>query len=270
MEETGGGDYATAIRNDFASPVITHVTARASGGTLGSRGIVNASASPSMSETTVQATGAAGKKTGIQNYNSTVTIRDTDIFLSGTGGEKRGIENTDGVGGHDTVTLSDVGISISEGGGDHYGITTFDYDVRATDVRVNISGGGNNYGVHTRDGVGGFDLLTWQNFKVSVSGGANSTGIYNSDVDSEISGSRIEADGGTSIGVRAAEPGIGKYDDVRIDNSVIRGAANTVNATGGANVKIEASRLQGGPASGVSACAGVYDENYTFSASSCP
>ncbi len=270
VENTGGGDYATAIRNDFASPTITHVTARASGGVRGSRGIINASSSPKISETTVVATGASGSKLGIGVYNSTLTIENTDITVTGAGGEKLGIESNDGAGGDDYLTLANVNVSVSEGSGDHYGIKTFDYQTRATDARITVSGSGSNYGVHTRDGVGGLDLLTLQGFKVSVSGGTSNIGIHNGDTNMEIGNSRIEADGGTSIGVRAAEPGVGGWDEVRIDNSVVRGATNTVQGTGGANVKIGASRLHGGPASGVNACAGVYDENYAFSASTCP
>jgi hypothetical protein len=270
VENRGGGDYATAIRNDYASPNITHVTAHASGGVQGSRGIVNASASPKLSETTVQATGASGKKTGIQNYNSTLAIEDTDITVTGSGGEKRGIENIDGAGGDDFLTLANVNVSVSEGSGDNYGMSDFDYQVRAKDLRISVTGGGSNFGVHTRDGVGGFDLLDLQNMNVSVTGGTSNIGIHNGDTDMEIGNSRIEADGGTSIGVRAQEPGVGKYDDVRIDNSVVRGATKTVEGSGGANVKIGASRLQGGPATGVNACAGVYDENYAFSTNSCP
>jgi hypothetical protein len=137
-------------------------------------------------------------------------------------------------------------------------------------VRINVSGGGASYGVPTRDGVKGFDLLTLQGFKISASGGTSNIGIHNGDTGMEISNRRIEADGGTSIGARAAEPSVGKLDEVRIDNSLVRGATNAVQGTGGANVKIGASRLYGGLASSVNARAGVYDENYAFSASTCP
>ena len=54
---------------------------------------------------------------------------------------------------------------------------------------------------------------------------------------------------------------------VTIDHSELVGQTATVI---GGSVSIGATRLSGGPVSASATCAGVYDENYTFYASTCP
>jgi len=52
---------------------------------------------------------------------------------------------------------------------------------------------------------------------------------------------------------------------------VIRGTTNTIMNSAGVTTYVGNTQLDGGPVSGVAVtCAGVYDENYTFYASTCP
>jgi hypothetical protein len=62
---------------------------------------------------------------------------------------------------------------------------------------------------------------------------------------------------------------------VTIENSEVKGATGTVKAEDGYKVNLGASKLDGGAVSTVGAgsavkCAGVHDENYTFSPNTCP
>jgi hypothetical protein len=90
-----------------------------------------------------------------------------------------------------------------------------------------------------------------------------------------IRGSVISASGTGSLGVWNQFP-----DDttsvVTIENSEVKGATGTVKAEAGYKVNVGASKLNGGAVSAIGTgsavkCAGVHDENYTFSAGpTCP
>ena len=60
-----------------------------------------------------------------------------------------------------------------------------------------------------------------------------------------------------------------------IEDSEVKGATGTVRAEGGYQVNVGASKLDGGSVSvsgtgSAVKCAGVHDENYTFSSNTCP
>jgi hypothetical protein len=58
---------------------------------------------------------------------------------------------------------------------------------------------------------------------------------------------------------------------VTINNSQITGSTNTIRNDTEFTTRVGASQLAGGSViSGVVICAGVYDESYTFYASTCP
>lgn len=61
VENTGGGFEAVAIYNNGASPMLTNLTATASGATVGNTGIYNESSSPTMMNVTATASGGGGK-----------------------------------------------------------------------------------------------------------------------------------------------------------------------------------------------------------------
>jgi len=83
------------------------------------------------------------------------------------------------------------------------------------------------------------------NVTATASGGTTSHGVYN-----------------TSSGT------------VKINHSVISGTTNTIYNGSGVTTRVGNTQLAGGGVVNVSGgtltCAGVYDENYTFYASSCP
>jgi hypothetical protein len=58
-----------------------------------------------------------------------------------------------------------------------------------------------------------------------------------------------------------------------VNNSQVTGSTNTIRNDSAFTTRIGASKLDGGAVSvggGTVTCAGVYDENYTFYASTCP
>jgi hypothetical protein len=68
----------------------------------------------------------------------------------------------------------------------------------------------------------------------------------------------------------AAVTGFGT-SQLKIDQSDLTAATNTISTTSGFQAYVGASHLSGGPvAGGAVTCAGVYDENYSFFASTCP
>ena len=110
---------------------------------------------------------------------------------------------------------------------------------KITNVTASASGGQQNSGV-----VNAYSSPTMTNVTASGSGGTNNWGVY-------------------SIG----------SGTVRINHSVIKGSTSTVVNGAGVITYVGNTQLDGGPVSfygGTLTCAGVYDENYAFYASTCP
>jgi len=70
VENSGGGNSANAIYNNSSSPVITNVTAIASGAFISNRGIKNNCSFPTVTDVIAAASGAAILNWGIQNSGS--------------------------------------------------------------------------------------------------------------------------------------------------------------------------------------------------------
>lgn len=67
----------------------------------------------------------------------------------------------------------------------------------------------------------------------------------------------------------ASRPASTTSGTLRLENSVVSGATNTI-VSFSPNTSVGASKLEGGPTSGPVTCAGVYDESFTFFPSTCP
>jgi hypothetical protein len=95
--------------------------------------------------------------------------------------------------------------------------------------------------------------------------------VYNEGSSPTISFGIINAESGTSnYGLYNSASG-GLYT-VLVNNSQITGSTNTIRNDSEFTTRIGASQLSGGAITGggTVTCAGVYDENYAFSASTCP
>ena len=220
-----------AVFNDNSSAVMTHVIATASGGTSGSGGVVNTYASPTMTDVT--ATGSAPSYSyGVINLYATLTM--VNVTAAGSGvGHNTGVSNWTSA-----VTMTNVTATAS-GGNDNRGIENIESSPTMTNVTATASGGTNSYGVY--NGQSSSPVI--RNSAIWAGGGTGNYGIYND-----------------------------AYDPitVTVDSSQITGSTATFYCRPGDACRAGASLLDGGPVSGNVVCAGVYDEAYTFYASTCP
>ena len=97
--------------------------------------------------------------------------------------------------------------------------------------------------------------------------------MYNARSSPTINNSVISASGGTGNYGIVNVAGSGSYT-VLVNNSQISGSSNTIYNDPNFTTRIGASQLSGGAVTlggGTVTCAGVYDENYAFSAGpACP
>jgi hypothetical protein len=285
VENTGGNTNAIAIYNGTSAPHLTHVTASASGATgntgvfnnssssptmtdvtssasggLYNTGVYNSGSSPTMADVTASATGGANNN-GVYNYQSSPTMRD--VTASGSGGTSGnyGVYNDSSL-----PTMTEVTASGS-GGTDSYGVFNNGSSPTMTSVIASGSGGTSaNYGVRSNN-----SSVTMMSVIASASGGTLSVGVRNNNSSATMTAVSASASGGsTNYGVSNVGS-LGVYS-VIVNNSQITGSNNTITNDSGFTTRIGGSLLSGGPVSGPGTvtCAGVYDENYVFYASTCP
>jgi len=260
VENTGRNNYAIAIFNYSTSPRLTHVTASASGGS-GNYGVYNdSSSSPMMIDVTASASGT-NSNFGVVNHSSSPTMTNVSVSASG-GTYNRGVENYSS-----SPTMTNVSVSAS-GGVDSYGVVNSSSSPTINNSVIIGSGGTNNYGIYNS-----YSSPTMTNVSANASGGTNSYGMYNESSSPTVNYSVISASGGTNnFGIYNFSAFVPQT--VLVNNSQIIGSTSTIRLDSGFTIRIGASQLNGGAmvASGPPAwtCAGVYDENYTFYASTCP
>lgn len=201
---------------------------------------------------------------GIRNWQATPTIKDVAIDVQG-GSIAYGIVNSGA--GVDTASgtranVERTTISVSNAT-NAYGILQKAYSVLdARDVRITVTGGSTTYGFGVDPNFYSNISATFHDAKILVQGAASwSYGIQFRGSQLKVEHSRIEASAtGQSYGVDCQTP----IDPGLIDHSEIAGATFSVSG-----VNVGASQLRGGAAA-FSICAGIYDESYVFSASTCP
>jgi hypothetical protein len=158
-------------------------------------------------------------------------------------------------------------LTVRNTGGGTWAVAIYNSSVspKMTNVTALASGGGSgNFGVRNYS-----SSPTMTNVTATGSGGTYSYGVSNiyssSPTMTNVTASASEGD--TNIGVYC------NTGTIRINHSVIKGKTNTVYNTGGATTLVGNTQLDGGAVFNISStltCAGVYDENYTFYASTCP
>jgi hypothetical protein len=226
-----GSSWAAAIVNNGSSPTIMYVIAKASG--LGAVGIVNvAQSSPKLIYVTAQASGT-GEAYGVYNDNSSPSM--THVSLYATGADySYGIKSELG----SDAFLSHVNAEASAKK-DAHGFDNLGSTAKITKSSINASGGVIGYGIIT-------DSALTMDFSSVASTGESAYGILTS---------------GSAT--------------MTIDHSVVEGTTYTVYNGSGFTVRIGDTQLAGGPANDGNdpsrlTCAGVYDENYVFSQTTCP
>jgi len=187
-------------------------------------------------------------------------------------------------------------LAVENTGGADYAIAIYNSSAspRLTQRTVVAQGGTFNFGIYNSSSA--TPKLT--NVTIEAGGGSDSRGIYNYNTSPSIYSSVIKATSGsntygiynynasmaTSMVVNGSQisgnqygfyiSGSGSYTPtVSINNSQVSGSTNTIYTNLSSLIRIGASQLSGGPVSvgsGTVKCAGVYDENYDFYASTCP
>jgi hypothetical protein len=266
----GGGGFtadSSVVSGARSDAELRHLTVENTGGsgTTYAIAIFNGSASPRLAN--VPATGASAENNrGVVNAGSSPTMTDVAATASG-GAAAFGVDNSGG----SSPTMSDVSAKASQADY-NVGIINAGSSPTMTDVIATADGGANARGVENST-----SSPKMTNVSVTASGGSTeNTGMYNYLHSSPtIRESVISSSGTASRGVWSLFP-----DDttslVTIETSEVRGATGTVRAEDGYKVNVGASKLDGGTVSIVGTgsaikCAGVYDENYTFSTGpTCP
>lgn len=238
VENTSTGYSTVAILNLSASPSILHVSAISNGAIALNYAIRSESASSlTLTNVTASATGGASSNIAISNGSSAATMTNVTAYASGAINDNTGISNSG-----DSPNMTNVKVT-AKGGANCYGVQNMSTAATMTNVNVTASGGTQNIGVYCYQAY-----PTMTNVTITASGGTNNVGVSNSGFSDSLTGI------------------------VKINHSVIKGATNTIiNAVGGTTL-VGNSQLDGGTVAndGIVKCAGVYDENYDFFASTCP
>jgi hypothetical protein len=263
VENTGTKPYAVAIYNNSASPRLTQVTAIASGGTTESYGVRNDySSSPVMTDVSASAGGSGTNCYGVYNYLSSPHMTNVRAKASGGTSTNYGVSNS-----YSSPHMTNV--SASAGGGTYsHGVFNGNSSPVMTDVSASAGGGISNHGVHNA----GNSSPVMTDVSASASGGLESYGVYNWASSTTIRNSVISASGATNINVGIYNSATSSGYTLIVDSSQITASTNTIYNGGTHTILIGASLLSGGnmTGGGMITCAGVYDENYTFYASTCP
>jgi hypothetical protein len=241
VENAGGGAYAVAIALENVSPKITNIKTISSGATENVGIICFSNCSPTLTNVTSVAAGG------------TLTI---GVYIDDTSSPK----------------ISNVKAYASDGNRN----IGFDMDTNSSPVMTNVTavatGGSKNHAIHiqrastpviinariiasdgTEENYGFWNVTaaspTLINVMADASGGMKNYGVYYNNVGYS---------GGT----------------LRIDHSVIKGTTGAIHTDDSSNTyttQIGSTRLLGSvTGDGTNKCAGVYDDNYTFYANSCP
>jgi len=211
--------------------------------------------SPRITDTTLIASGGTSGNWGIRSSSASPTVTDVSITVTGTGGAAYGISDN----GNTNSKIRRTEINVTNtASGETVGIFADCFcspgDIRQ--VRVDVAGTNVAYGVK-QSGFFGSGTTVIEDSTITARNASTTYGVKTQDIVT-LKQSRISALGPSGIGVSTDAA-------VTIDHSEIVGAFLTVSAP---DARIGATLLAGGPASGT--CAGVYDENYTFYASTCP
>ena len=295
VDVQGSGVNLTTITHDGSTPTVTgadhselrSLTVINTGGGASATGIMNINTSPTLRDVVVHVSG------GLTNTGLYQTVIST---------ESGQWDWATDWSGHPLLVNSRV---IVSGGLAAYGL----YDVAAINTlgastnqsvtltttlqnsAIEVLGGEANYGFYNAPsltiGAAAVNNLVgvWldlQDSALTISGAGQNYGVYDTQFVhfagisvnnvfgtwATVANSTVTADGpGSSFGFYRAE---GTAGEARIHHSQIVANTATITGTGGA-AYVGASQLSGGSAGGIAlTCAGVYDENYAFFASTCP
>ena len=160
-------------------------------------------------------------------------------------------------------------LTVENTGGDAYGVAIYNISgsPRLTFVTATASGATYSIGVFNKS-----SSPTMTNVTVSALGVTVNYGVYNHTCSPTMTNVTVTASGGSAANTGIYNGATSGSHTMKVDNSRITGSTNTINSITGFTVLVGASQLAGGPVTdgNTVTCAGVYDENYTFYANTCP
>jgi hypothetical protein len=258
IQGAGAAAATTAVVNAAASSELRDLQVKSTGGSSDSVAVplLITTTDTNVRRVTITSSGPSTCALwGIRLVNMTGEIDDTTVNLSG-GSNAQGITAKS----FTTPKIHRVHITVTNPTNTGYGFLAVDSATfpEIEDTRVEVSGGTAGFGLSQDNSAFTADEIRGSTFIVSTPSGT-AKGAYFQGSSLRISRSTLRASGATSYGIDGGS--------ILVDNSEIAGATATVLGSG--NV-IGGSKLDGGAAAGGNTCAGVWDENYTFSASTCP
>ena len=262
---TGSASFTTGTVIGANNAELRLLTVRSTGGNTSAMAIYNSSASPRLTHITAFASGGSTYNYGVHNRNSSSPAM-TDVTASGSGGSANyGVANS-----YSSPTMTNVTASASgDTGSYNTGVRNDSSSPTMANVTASASGGSRNNGVYNDS-----SSPTMTNMAASASGGSTSNyGVYNFASSVKIQNSIVRASGETSGNYGIFNSAASGSYTVTINNCQITGSTTTISNDTEFTVRIGASQLDGGNIAlngGTVTCAGVYDENYTFYASTCP
>ena len=257
------GVISTGVVVGASSAELRNLTLKGVGS--GSRPFViplfNSSSSPTVRDVAIVSSGGTNHW-GIRNLNASPTVEDVTISVTATGNATYGISNNSV--SSPKIRRTEINVTNSASGEtagifwDGFGVT-----VGLRELRIDVSGTSVAYGVR-QSGTSGGIVLTIEASTIDARTASTTNGVSVSSGSVFASQSKIRGLGPGGTGIQSSGGGT----SATIDHSEIAGDVATVSVFA---AQIGATLLDGGPVStGSETCAGVYDENYTFFASTCP
>jgi hypothetical protein len=255
-----GGTNNYGVHNDTSSPKMSLVVVTALGGTH-NIGIENIqSASPTMMNVTVTSSGGTGSNWGVHNDASSPIM--IQVSATGSGGTNSfGVLNSNLA----SATMTNVIAKGISGSSENAGVYSQSSSPTMTNVTATSVGGNRSYGVYFQSA----NPATLINVTATASGGVNNYAVFNDQSSANIQNSTLRASGGSSSYGLYNNATSGTYK-VYVNNSQVSGGTNSIKNAAQFTTRIGASLMDGASTGTSPTCAGVYDTNYTFYASTCP
>jgi hypothetical protein len=161
-------------------------------------------------------------------------------------------------------------LTVENTGGNIYGVgiynvsTNYFYLFKA---QVTVSGAAQHYAIYNSNASN--SIVTNSAITATGEQGDVNYGIYNNNASVTLQYSQVSALIGTSTYGIYNQGTSGSYTVV-VRDSQITGSTATLRNDTAYTTRVAVSQLNGGAVSGSITCAGVYDENFIFSASTCP
>jgi hypothetical protein len=224
-------------------------------------GLLNGASNAELRFITVKNSGGGTYAFAINNYGASPKLTNVTAVASGGTSDTVAVHNQYGA----SAIMTNV-TATATGSAQVTAVVNYQCTSNMTNVTAIATGGTTTRAVINHGSFS--DSTVMQNVIATATGGTSNYGVWNGSASATMMGVTASASGGTeSYGVWIADTGT-----VKINHSVIRGATNTIYNGSGVTTLVGNTQLDGGTVSnaGTLTCAGVYDETYAFSASTCP